>query len=171
MKAPARRSISDLFLALLVALCLVPCAYSRLGETEAELAKRFGPPTTQAQDTMLTAGKILRLWPKLTYRQDDWRIACDIVDGRCARATYAKPGEWTEDHFLAALNANAQGATWTDLSDAKFKVVKREWKRSDGATALWRKGVGLTLTTPAYVRATETAAAKAKAQSRQVPKL
>ncbi|MBL9186668.1 MAG: hypothetical protein JNK23_04265 [Opitutaceae bacterium] len=160
-----------LLLTAILAFCLAPRAHCRLGETEAELGKRFGAPRTQAQDTLLAAGKIIRLWPKLTYSQDDWTIACDIVEGRCARATYQKPGEWTDDHFLAALNANAQGATWTEVSDARFKTVKREWKRSDGATGLWRKGVGLTLTTPAYVRAKETAAAKAKAQSQQIPKL
>jgi hypothetical protein len=49
--------------------------------------------------------------------------------------------------------------------------LKREWKRSDGATAIWHKPAGITVTAPAYHRAKKIAEAKAKAQSWQVPKL
>jgi hypothetical protein len=96
----------------LLALASFTSASARIGDTEAELTKRLGEPVVRATDTLVAGGKITRLWPQLTYRQDDWRIVRDIAEGRCARVSYHKAGEWTEAHFLAVLNANWQGATW-----------------------------------------------------------
>ena len=171
MKAAAHRSPSALLLPFVIALCLVPCAYSRLGETEVELAKRFGQPVTKARDRLIAEGKITELWPQFTYRQDDWRIRCDIVDGRCARVHYSKPGNWTEEQLQTVLNTNAQGATWTDISKASIRKIAREWKRADGATAVWKSGSGFTITSPAYDRAKTVEEAKVKAKSKQIPKL
>jgi hypothetical protein len=171
VKAASRRSSFALLATLVVNLCLAPCVHGRLGETETALAKRFGQPVTKARDNLVAEGKITQLWPQLTYRQDDWRIRCDIVDGRCARIHYSKPGEWTEEQLQTVLNTNAQGATWTDISKASIRKLAREWKRTDGATATWNAGVGLTVTSPAYDRAKVVEEAKVKAKSRQIPKL
>ena len=127
MKANSRYARFALLATTTLALGLAPLAYSRLGETEAELEKRFGPPRTKARDNLIAEGKITHLWPQLSYRQEDWTITCDIVDGRCARVTYHKPGEWTEDQLKAVLNSNAQGATWTDGSKPSIKKLAREW--------------------------------------------
>ncbi len=157
--------------ALMFVITCASGAYGRLGETEAELVRRFGQPLTNGQETLVSEGRITKLWPQKTYRQDDWEIRCDMVDERCARIRYTKRGEWTEEQLQTVLNSNAQGATWSDVSRPSVRKLAREWKRADSATAVWKAGVGMTLTSPAYARAKEIAEAKVKAQSRQVPKI
>lgn len=113
----------------------------------------------------------MKAWPQITFRQGDWSIRCDIVDDRCAKIHYSKPGEWSEEQFQTVLASNAQGATWSDISKSNTGKLAREWKRSDGATAFWKTGMGMTVTSPAYERAKAVEAAKVKAQSKQIPKI
>ena len=84
----------------------------------------------------------------------DWSIGCDLIDGRCARIGYSKRGEWTEAHILTVLNANAQGAKWTENSgNPSVGKMVRNWKRDDSAEAEWSFVNGMSVTTPAYNRA------------------
>lgn len=146
-------------------------AFARLGETEAELLKRFGPPAGRGKESTVAQGKILEFGPTLRFRQGDWSIACTLIDGRSCKENYQKSGEWTEEQFATVLNSNAQGAKWTDISKPGGKKLAREWKRSDGATATWSKHSGITVTHPAYRRAKEVLEAKAKAEAARVPKI
>jgi len=157
---------------LIVLLLTVPSlACARLGETEEQLVARFGAAATKAKEITLTQGKIIEFGTKLTFRQGDWSIECAITDGRSSREVYHKQGEWTEDQFATVLNSNSQGGKWTDTSKAMVKKVAREWRRDDGATAVWQMGTGMVVTQPAYLRAKEKAEAKAKADARRVPKI
>ena len=68
------------------------------------------------------------------------------------------------------LNANSQGATWSDMSNPAVKKMSREWKRNDGGVATWVLG-DMKITVPAYDRAIAVAEAKAKAAARAPAKI
>ena len=144
---------------------------ARLGETEQELVARFGGPASRAKEITLTQGKIIDFGSKLTFRQGDWTIVCAIIDGRSAREVYHKRGEWTEDQFTTVLTSNGQGAKWTDISKPSVRKLAREWRREDGAKAIWRMGVAMSVTQPAYERAKVNAEAKAKSDASRLPKI
>jgi|CZKI01.1.fsa_nt_gi hypothetical protein len=156
---------------LSVALVIPACVYGRLGETEKELAGRLGAPASKSAEITLAQGKIIEFGSKLTFRQGDWTIECAVIEGRCARVVYAKMGDWTEDQFITVLTSNSQGAKWTDVSKEMTKKLAREWRREDGAVAIWHMGVGMTVTSPAYDRAKQKAEAKAKSDASQIPKI
>ena len=145
-------------------------AWARLGETEAQLVARFGEPTNRTNEITLAQGKWLVFGQRLYFRQGDWSIQCVVVEERCAKEVYQKPGDWTEDQFKAILSSEAQGAQWTDRSQEGAKKLRREWRRADGATAVWEAPNGMAVTHPAYVRAKERAEAKAKAEAGKVPR-
>jgi hypothetical protein len=154
----------------LIVLWLPAAALARLGETERELVARFGEPRNRTEEITSTQGKMVAFGTRLYFRQGDWSIQCVVIEGRCAKEVYSKPGDWKEDQFQAILSSEAQGAKWTDISETSVKKLKRDWRRSDGATALWQMGVDMTITHPAFVRAKERAEAKAKADASRVPK-
>ena len=156
---------------VLLILAGLPDAHARLGENEAELVKRFGAPRSRSQHFIAAQGKILPLGPALFFRQEDWLIQADLVDGRCVRIHYAKPGEWVEEQFKTLLDANAQGARWTDVSKKLSVKLARDWKRSDGGTAQWKAGVGARIDSPDYHRAVETAKASARADATRKPNI
>ena len=143
---------------------------ARLGETEPELVARLGEPLTHTDEITPTQGKMIAFGKRYYFKQGDWSIECVIVDGRCAKEVYRKPGEWTEEQFRSILASEAQGARWADRSQESAKKFRREWRRDDGATAVWGFVSGLAVTHPAYVRAKERAEAKAKADASRVPR-
>lgn len=151
-------------------LCLPLGAFGRLGEMERQLVARFGKPTNRTDEIVLAQGKTIVIGTRLYFRQGDWSIQCAVVEDRCAREMYQKPGDWTEEQFRTILNVDAQGARWTDVSQAAGRKLRREWRREDGGTAVWMAGVGMTVTNPAYGRAKERAEAKAKAEASRVPR-
>lgn len=157
-------------LALTVPGLLATAAFARLGETEAELVRRFGAPSSRAAERIAAQGKFHEIGSQLRFRDGDWRIESAIIDGRSARETYTKVGEWTEEQFLTVLASNAQGGKWTLASKDSMKKAVREWRRSDGATAVWRVGT-LVVTHPAFDRAKSLAEAKAKAAAARTPNL
>jgi hypothetical protein len=152
-------------------LLLPSLAFARLGETETQLSARFGAPASRANEITLTQGKIVEFGLKLTFRQDDWTIESAIIDGRCARETYHKPGDWTDDQFTTILTSNAQGTRWADVSKDSVRKLVREWRRTDGAIAIWQMGVGMSVTHPAYQRAKDKAEANAKTDAARLPKI
>ncbi len=156
------------FFALLV--FFVSSLFARVGETQAQLVNRFGPPIARATHKVFAQGKSYELGPTLTFKQDDWQIACDFVDGRCVKINYQKTGEWTEEHFQSVLNANGQGEKWTDLTDPGAKKFLRKWRRSDGAVADWSTRQ-MNIAVPAYERAKALVEAKAKAAARAPAKI
>lgn len=167
ISAPMRYS-----LLLILALAVLPIlAFGRLGETGPELIARFGQPVSTGNEIIITQGKFVTFGSKMTFRQGDWTIDCVLIEGRCARVVYFKKGEWTEDQFRTVLTSNSQGERWTDISNEMIKKLKREWRRSDGASAIWTMGAAMTATHPAYERAKQRAEAKAKAEASQIPKI
>jgi hypothetical protein len=146
-------------------------AFAHLGDTEQQLIARFGPPLSRGHDLTLTQGKVIEFGSKLSFRQGDWAIECIVIDSRCARVTYSKPGEWSEDQLVAVLTSNAQGGQWTDNSKEMVKKLARDWRRSDGAVATWRMGVSMVVTNPAYDRAKQIVELKAKADASRIPNL
>ena len=157
---------------LTIFLCLVPIvSYGRLGETEAQLQQRFGAPASQSKDMIFAQGKMLELCPILTFKQDDWYIRSHIIEGRCALETISKPGEWTDEQITLVLTSNAQSAKWTEITNPGLGKLKREWRREDGATAVWQLGQGFVVTHPAYNLAKQRAQDKAKADASRLPNL
>lgn len=151
-------------------LCLTTTLFARLGENEAQLIQRFGEPRLRTSHSVFAQGKSWVLGPQLHFRQDDWSITAVLVDARCGHIHYTKVGEWTDEQFLAVLNANSQGGRWTETSKpGGIPKLQRSWRRDDGATTRWQLGVGLTLITPAYNRA--KAVAEAKAAASRSPKI
>lgn len=159
------------FLKCALFVLLLTGAQARLGETEPELIKRFGAPASVSKHSIIAQGKMISLGPVYNFRQGDWSISCDLIDGRCVRITYSKPGDWSEDQIKLVLNSNGQGAKWEETSKASIAVLQRTWKRLDGSTATWSKGSGMSLTWDAYNKAKAKAEEKAKVAAKQKPKI
>ena len=155
---------------LLITICLLPAAHARLGETEAQLLARFGKPVMSSKHSVAAQGRMWELGPSHTFRQDDWNITCDLVDGRCARIAYGKRGDWTEEQIQLVLGSNSQGVKWTETTKGDRKLA-RTWKRADGGEAAWHLGLGMRMVVPAYDRAKQVIEAKAKAAASQKPKI
>ena len=149
------------FLGLLFFLSALASAHARLGETETEMIARFGQPALRSKHSTIAQGKSWDLGPSFYFRQDDWQIHCDLIDGRCVRIRYGKVGDWTEEQIQLVLAYNCQGIKWTETSNQSLTKLKRTWKRSDGATAEWNHGSGMKMVVPAYDRAKQVVEAKA----------
>lgn len=158
-------------LILICSLFLTSSAFARLGETEAEMNARFGKPTSRSKHSIITQGAIREVGPALHYRQDDWIIQANLVDGRCVAISYSKRGDWTEDQIQLVLGSNSQGAAWTETTNPSIKKLQRSWKRADGGTAEWKIGQAMSLVSPAYARAKAVVEAKAKAEASRKPKI
>jgi hypothetical protein len=146
-------------------LFAVAAAPARLGDTETELVKRFGSPTSVSKHYIYAQGQMLALGPNYIFRQDDWSISCNVIDGRCMQISYSKPGDWTEEQIQLVLSSNSQGAKWTETSKPGSAKYSRTWKRNDGSTATWQKGSGMSLTWSAYDKAKKAAEERARVQS------
>lgn len=154
----------------LYSLCITAILHARLGETEGQMIARFGQPALRSQHSTVAQGKVWHMGPSLSFRQDDWSITCDMVDGRCVRIGYGKPGEWTEEQIQLVLAYNSQGGKWTETSNPAAKKYQRTWKRADGADAAWNGG-HMRMVVPAYERAKQVVEAKAKAAASQKPRI
>jgi hypothetical protein len=157
--------------AFLVWLALALPSWARLGETERELIARFGEPTMRGQHSIIAQGRIIPLGPQLHFREGDWRIVCDMIDGRCLRIGYGKGGDWTEEQFQTVLAANSQGSRWTETSNTKMAKLQRSWRRSDGSDAKWMSVSGITLTWDAYTKAKAKAEERARVEAARKPKI
>ncbi len=152
-------------------IACVPFAHARLGETEAELAQRFGKPMSVGKELIAAQGKFIEIGTSCTYQQDDWIIQAVMIDGRCAKILYYKKGEWTEEQYNAVLASNAQGRKWRDTSKPDFKKVMREWRRDDKGLAIWQGPVGMTVTNPIYDQTKAAFEARAKSEAHKTPNL
>lgn len=161
------------FLSVILLLSLVAhCpAIARLGETEQQLIERFGPSKLRSQHQIIAQGKIIELGPSFHFSEGDWRIACDLIDGKCVRIKYSKPGDWTEDQVQFVLNNNSQGAKWSETTKPATARMLRDWKRSDGSHARWSSLQGFTLTWDAYEKAKARAEERARIESSRKPKI
>ena len=151
-------------------LLLCTSVFARLGETKDQLVARFGNPVNEGIDQMGSHGRNMAVGPELVFTQKDWIITCDLVDGRCARISYRKQGDWTEEQIQVVLAVNRQGGTWAKVAEQSGEIF-RTWKRDDGATAGWTDADGISITTPAYLHAKAILEAKAKAESSVIPNI
>lgn len=143
---------------------------ARLGETEKELIARFGRPLSRSSEATFAQGRRIEIGARLTFRNEDWSIESVIVEGRCVREGYRKVGDWTEEQISTVLSSNAQGAKWTEFTKPGTRTIARDWKREDGAVAVWRLG-SMTVIHPAFERAMAIALSKAKAASAKPAKI
>lgn len=158
-----------LFVKFVLFALLLSAAQARLGDTEAELIKRFGRPTSISSHSVSAQGKSFVLGPTLRFRQDDWTMRCDLIDGRCVRISYSKIGDWSDDHVRMVINANAQGALWNEKSP--YPKSQRNWFRSDGSTATWSKFGGMDLTWDTYNKAKTAVEERARVDAKKKPKI
>lgn len=156
---------------LFVLTFMVPLiGVARLGDTEAELIERFGQPKSRSNHHVVAQGKSWVLGQALSFRQDDWHVHCYIVDGRCMRISYAKPGDWSEAQIQQVLSSNSQGVRWAEGTPPSQAKSRRAWKRNDGSTAEWTKA-GFSLTWNAYEKAKAVLEERAKVEARKIPKI
>ena len=153
-----------------VCVLFVSEARARLGETPEQLTNRFGQPTGRSDENITSQGRVYKIGDNYGFEQEDWRIRSVIIDGRCAKISYTKSGEWTEDQIRTVLAGSAQGDTWMLVSKPAYMKFQRRWTRSDKAVAEWNANA-FTITHPAYDRAEEIAKAKAKADASRKPNI
>lgn len=151
-------------------LLLCTCAFARLGETTLRLVERFGAPKFTQNENVYAQGKTMKIGERMLFKQDDWNITCVIIDGRCAKVEYTKPGEWTEQQIETVLTSNSQGARWTKTSKPNTEKFKRTWTRQDGAMADWSFG-GCSVEHPAYELAKAKAQGRAKGEASVTPRI
>lgn len=166
------KTVNSRLPALLI-LCLFcsPASFARLGETQDQLLERFGAPKQQSKHSTLAQGKFIELGPVLYFKQGDWRVECSMIDGRCMKIAYSKPGDWSEDQVRLVLDTNAQGARWKETSKPEIAKLERTWTRADGSTAKWRKGSGMTLIWDAYNKAKAQVEERARVESARKPNI
>ena len=147
--------------------------HARLGETLPQLVERFGQPVfvQKEKHASSAAGRIIDLCDLYTFKQDDWFIQVSLVDKQSLKERYSKQGEWTTEQITTVLNANAQGAQWTETGKSELAKLAREWRRTDGGTASWGLGGGMTVTHPGYERNKAKKEAEAKAAAARQPKI
>lgn len=155
---------------LLAFLAIATLAQARLGDTEAELIQRFGEPKLRSKHHVLTQGKSWVLGPALFFKQSDWSIQCDLVEGRCMRISYSKPGDWSEEQVQLVLSSNSQGVRWNEGPEPSIAKLKRTWKRNDGSTAVWTRS-GMSLTWIAYEKAKAAVEERAKGEAKKMPRI
>jgi hypothetical protein len=161
--------LGKLWIVVLLCLALAQIGHARLGDTEKELVARFGAVQMRGRDLTSFESRTYVVGTTLHFKMDQWSISAVMIDGRCARITYGKPGSWTEEQVATVFNANGAMANWkADRENAP--LIMRSWRRNDGATAQWSLA-GLQLTHPAYERHLAMLKAKAEADSHRPPKL
>jgi len=154
---------------LILFLVLISPVFARLGENQDELVARLGQVKLESKHYITAQGQISPLGPALFFEKDQWNIQCDLIDGRCAKITYTKPGEWTPEQISTLLQNNAQGLPWREPSDSNKMI--RKWTRSDGGTAKWQFTGSMELISKTYLAAKARREGELKSKARQQPDL
>jgi hypothetical protein len=161
---------------LVVISCAALSASARLGETEAESERRYGPPMKTLEDplhyTPLIEGAVNH-----TYKFQGWYIRTAFVEGRAARIVYMKilakdvKPPIQDDELQAILAGEAGGGRWQVKSNAtldpgQLLVVAvtnpSTWINSNGNSAH--------IAAPRYMITLESPAAAAFIQARAAAK-
>lgn len=148
---------------LLITACT---SYARLGDTETQMVQRWGSPKMTSEEKTFAQGKYYTIGKNLHFTADDWRITALVIEGRCARITYAKPGDWDDGQKALVLTTNAQGAKWTRTP----KPIIQTWRREDGATAELILNQ-FKLEHPAFIRAVEKAKSQGDSDASKRPNI
>jgi len=104
---------------------LVPLeSWARLGETETELALRYGQPQ-KTEDLGRT-----RL--RLSFQQKGYTITATLLYGNCQHIVYRLPSGEYESNREALLQANGRGLVWAVPPSSPSIEGSRLLVRSDG---------------------------------------
>ena len=129
-------------------------SHAQIGETEAELVERFGFVQERKPERALEEGRVFVIGERIVLKRDRWRITAVMVDGRCAKISYARNGAWTEQHYADLLSTNANNGEWREVSGSAPNW-RRAWQRSDGIIAHWKYAGGLVIEGESFVEARE----------------
>lgn len=147
-------------------LALSSPSRAQIGILEKAAVAQFGEPIYTGKHSIKAKEKFVAIGPSLSFHFGPWALRCDFVDGRCVRTAYGRYGdqyreyEWPENEILRILALNAEGQTWTEISPRNTEFHRREWRRSDGATATLGILTGISIAIPEYQRARQTAGAE-----------
>jgi hypothetical protein len=133
-----------------VNLVLAVPAAARIGETEQELAARYGAVATRQPARKSVQGKLQIYGERLGFRFEFWTVSAIVVAGRCEEINYALEGRWTDPHFRRLLEMNGGWTEWTEQK-TRNPDNHRHWLRRDQATANWGL-TGFMVRTPAAVK-------------------
>jgi hypothetical protein len=149
-------------------------AQARLGETEAEMIKRWGKSigrgTTSLGGNNSSKEAVPFLINLMFETEGDWHIFADVFEGKCVQIRYSKTGAWASEQVDHVLEVNAQGHSWKEIPMVINKTQRR-WVREDGASAVLEGPKGLTVTSADYKRAEAAILAKAKALAAKKPNI
>jgi hypothetical protein len=153
---------------MLLSAMLVGTSHARLTEKENELVARFGKVELRDPEITSIQGRTYNIGTNLHFRSEHWRITALLIDDRCARITYRKIGDWTDEQIVGLLDRNGGAGTYKEEQNRLGKSY-RTWKQVNGVTAVFRLNT-LTLTHPLYERRLALLKAKADAESKRPPK-
>lgn len=153
---------------ILLSVLLVGSAHARLTEKENELIVRFGKVETRIPENTSNQGRTYSVGTNLYFRSEQWSIVALLIDDRCARVTYRKVGDWTDEQIVGLLDRNGGYGTYREERHALGKNY-RTWKQINGVTAVFSSG-SLILTHSLYGRRLAVLKAKAEADSKRPPK-
>lgn len=143
-------------LLILLALALAPGtvtnAQAGIGETELELAARFGPVEGRRPERIQVDGHIYVLGERIVFKQAEWRVTAVLIRDQCAKITYAKSGRWMEGQFRDLLTRNADRWAWHEIPGRAPKW-QRAWRRADGLVAKWMYAGGFAIEAQSFVDA------------------
>ena len=124
--------------------------FARLGESESQLARRFGRITIRKPDEFVFLGRLQAIGERLSFTIGSLGLTATLIDDRCERIQYFRQGRWTEEQFSAILASNLDGLSWIPIHSAAPRL-SRDWTREDGATATWRIASGFTISSSRYL--------------------
>lgn len=112
----------------MIALAIVGHALARVGETEEQIAARYGPPPPQPADQRDELGN-----PRRVYKLHDFIVVISFEDGRSVSESFLKQEgaatgkDFQQPEIDAILGANLRsGVTW------KPTIEGIAWETSDG---------------------------------------
>jgi len=143
-------------LVFVFALGRTTVAEARIGDSEAQLVVRFGAVSARMPERILAEGRVCIVGERLVLKQHEWRVTAVLIDGRCAKITYAKTGAWAESQFTELLGVNAGRWAWSEVAGAVPKW-QRTWRRGDGLVAKWKYASGFAIEAQSFVDARERA--------------
>ncbi|MEO5958768.1 MAG: hypothetical protein ABIZ49_00040 [Opitutaceae bacterium] len=146
----------------------VSVAHARLTEKENELIARFGKVEMRTPEKTSIQGRTYEVGTNLHFRSEQWSIVALLIDDRCARITYRKVGDWTEEQIAGLLDRNGGAATYKE-EKREIGESYRTWKQINGVTAVFLLG-SLRITHPLYERRLAVLKSSAEAESKRPPK-
>lgn len=155
-------------LPLVLGCLLAVTAFARVGETEEQLAHRYGAVTSRQPARKSSQGRINTYGEYLNFRSDDWTVRALLINGLCEEINYSKLGEWTDIQFRHLLEINGGRSNWAEVP-GRHPKLRREWRRHDKTTARWGIG-GFEVQTPVVEQARAAVEKAAKEDASKLPK-